>query len=155
MTKQPKIKDVDRGYRELMRRMDRIAKVKPEVVVGIMGQSAYEQAGDDATVLDIALFHELGMGVPRRSWLRDWYDERLPANRKRIKKLARMVLKGELDERRALELFGVRAVASIRRRIRKGIPPALSEVTIERKGSATPLIDTGQLIRSITHEVRP
>jgi hypothetical protein len=154
MTKKVQIKDIDRGYRDLMKRLDRSVRMKPEVVVGVLGESTYEQAGDDASVLDIAVFHELGVGVPRRSWLRDWYDENLPANKRAIRHLAIKVLKGELDEIQALEAFGMKSVASIRRRIKAGIAPPLEDVTKDRKNSDTPLIDTGQFIQSITHEVR-
>jgi hypothetical protein len=38
--------------------------------------------------------------------------------------------------------------------INAGIEPGLNERTIERKGSSKPLIDTGRLKGSITHEIR-
>jgi hypothetical protein len=155
MTKQVQIKDIDRGYRDLMKRLDRASRLKPEVVVGILGDAVDKPYPDgEATVGDIAFWHELGLGVPRRSWLRDWYDEQLPANKRAIRALAIKVLKGEMDERKALEVFGIQAVASIRKRIKAGIAPPLDPRTIERKGSDTPLIDKAQFIQSISWEVR-
>jgi hypothetical protein len=158
MSKTVQIKDIDRGYRDLMRRLDRAARLKPEVVVGVLGDDAgksYTDGTTEATVGDIAFWHELGLGTPRRSWLRDWYDEQLPKNKKAIRALAIKVLKGEMDERKALEVFGIKAVSGIRKRIRSGIAPPLSEATVARRGPGVPLIDTAQFIQSITHEVRP
>ncbi len=39
-------------------------------------------------------------------------------------------------------------------KIQRGIDPALKDATIAKKGSSTPLIETGQLINSIDFEVK-
>lgn len=57
------------------------------------------------------------------------------------------------DTHLLLSLLGERAVADVRLTIRKGVPPPLSADRIKRKKSSKPLIDTGQLINSITYEV--
>jgi hypothetical protein len=160
MTRNYPIKDTDRGYRKLIKRIDGLARRPLEVVVGVLGSDAEKphrspDGESEATIVEIALWHEVGAGVPRRSWLRDWYDEERDQNIRRIRVMARNALKAAGgDERKALEIFGIKAVASIRRRIKAGIAPPLSEVTIDRKGSATPLIDKAQFIQSISWEVR-
>lgn len=59
-----------------------------------------------------------------------------------------------IDLARVLERVGARFENDILDRIRAHIPPPLSPETIRRKGSTTPLIDTGQLVGSITHQIR-
>ena len=52
-----------------------------------------------------------------------------------------------------LELMGVYMTNLIKERMAQGIKPSNSKITIERKGSSTPLIDSGQLRNSITYRV--
>jgi hypothetical protein len=53
-----------------------------------------------------------------------------------------------------MKLIGMRVVGDIQDRISDGIPPPNSPITIARKGSSKPLIDSGQLRQSISFEVR-
>jgi len=57
------------------------------------------------------------------------------------------------DGKLMLTRFGLRYVGLIQQRISSGIAPPNSPVTVARKGSATPLIDTGQLRSSIRSKV--
>lgn len=136
----------------------RVAKMKKGAVdVGIfadLGSAQKNKAAAGLTVLDVATFHEFGLGVPERSFLRGYVDENKARIRGMIKSLATMVQQGKLDQDTALEKLGLTIVGEIQKRIAKGIPPPNAESTIARKGSSTPLIDTGQLRSSITHKVR-
>lgn len=146
------VKDTDRGYAALVRRLTTAGE--PTVSVGIHEAegSASEEGG--ATVAEIGSYHEFGLGVPQRSFIRDWFDENEEANKERIRKLAKAVAEGKIPSAEmALERFGLYAVGSIQSRIADGIEPELAEETIRRKGSSTPLIDTGTLRSSITHKV--
>ncbi|MCX8207429.1 MAG: hypothetical protein N3G75_06315 [Methanothrix sp.] len=58
------------------------------------------------------------------------------------------------DLAQSMEKIGVLLENAIIERIRAHIPPPLKPETVRRKGSSTPLIDTGQLIGSITHQIR-
>ena len=53
----------------------------------------------------------------------------------------------------ALGLLGTWAVAAIQAKIRTNIPPELKQATIDRKHSDLALVDTGQLLNSLTYEV--
>jgi hypothetical protein len=112
------------------------------------------QRGSGDTVADIAAKHEFGLGVPRRSFIADWVDESLEAANRRLKKSAALVFREKMPLKQAYGLFGMWAVGEIQRRIKSRIPPPLSPVTIRRKRSSVPLIDTGQLWSSITYLVR-
>ena len=146
------VKVTDRGAEALLKRM----KQRGVVRVGIMGQKAVDQhegaKGKGLTVAQIAEYHEFGMGVPRRSWLRDYVDENERSIREWLKIGATLTEKGQ-DLHEVLDLVGWRIVSGINRRIDYHIPPPLKEATTKRKGSTTPLVDTGQLRSSITYVV--
>lgn len=94
--------------------------------------------------------------IPRRSFVRDTVDMKRRQIAAIIRNLAAQVLVGKMDREKALEIVGVFVQGLIRQRISQGIPPPNAPSTIARKrGSAKPLIDTGQLRASIDHEVRP
>lgn len=144
------VRDRDRGARALLQRM----RGKGTVRVGIMGPEAASrhQGAEALTTAMVASFHEFGLGVPRRSWLRDYVDENLPLLQARLRNIAERVERGaNLDSE--LERFGLQLVGEIQERISNRIDPPLAEETIRRKGSSTPLINTGQLRASITHLV--
>lgn len=63
-------------------------------------------------------------------------------------------LHGDHSFYKELERVGLWAQGSIQQRISDGIPPPNAESTIRRKGSSTPLIDTGQLRTSIKYRVK-
>ena len=147
--------DRDHGYAALFRRL--ATEQRGRVVdVGVMGQEGagiYEGTG--LTVADVASFHEFGRGVPERSFIRAYVDENRAKIEDRLRVMAKRVISGQLRSfEEGLELIGLRIQAEIQARIRGGISPGLSDATIESKGSSTPLIDTGQLLSSITYELR-
>lgn len=144
------VRVVDHGAEALLRRLDQRTGVK----VGIIGQDAVEAHAEskDLTVAAVATKHEYGLGVPKRSWLRGYVDE----NEGRIKKYVRNVGKRILDGHspdEALGALGVVLVGEIRTRIANHISPPNSQKTADRKGSDTPLVDTGQLWSSIISAV--
>ena len=111
------------------------------------------EGSDDLTVADVAMFNEFGLGVPERSFIRAWYDEQLEENKAKFRKLQAAVLRDELTQEQAFKQLGLVFVGDIQRRISNGIPPANAESTIARKGSSTPLINTGQLRSAVASEV--
>src|SRR5699024_4023822 len=98
--------------------------------------------------------HEYGLGVPLRSWLRSPIDARIKDIRKRQQRLARKVVAGKMTADMALERLGLWLTGEIKKAMSAGLPvKPLDQETIDRKRSSKPLIDTGQLRSSITHEV--
>ena len=153
MAKAPKVTVKDNGYDAMMKRLER---ADAHVTVGVHEEEGSEDAGDGATISDVAAFHEFGLGVPRRSFIGDWSDENEEANRKVLRQTAEAVAKGSVaTAEQGLDRAGLHFVGEIQRRIRDGIAPELEDATIAQKGSATPLIDTGQLWQSIRHRVKP
>jgi hypothetical protein len=121
------------------------------VKVGILDDKPH---GDGVTVADVALVHEYGLGdVPERSFLRAWVDENKAEIQARLKKATEDVVFGQQTADVAMNRFGLWAVGEVKKRIVAGISPPLDPKTIAAKGSATPLVDTGQLLSAITHAV--
>lgn len=147
-----KVTSKDNGLKALLAALD-----SHDLTVGIHEAEGSQASGDgDATIAEIGYFHEYGtVDIPERSFLRDYIDENEAKNNTRLTKLFQKVVasKGKFTATTALSQFGLLAVGEIQKRISEGIPPDLSQETIDRKGSSVPLIDTGLLRSSITHKV--
>ena len=143
------VKVKDNGAKKLVKMSGRRASVK----VGVLGgKDEAQHQGTDETVVEIATKHEFGIGVPQRSFIAGWVDDAGSEVKEGLERFAGRVERPE-DLHQAMERFGLWVVGQMQLRISRGIAPPNSPVTIERKGSSTPLINTGQLRSSITHEV--
>jgi hypothetical protein len=147
------IRDVDNGYKALVERIFTMGA--PKISVGVFETDGAKMYVDGVTVLDVATFHEFGLGVPERSFLRGWFDENIERAREALVRLMRSVVEGKRTKEQALELFGVWLVGEIQKRMAENIPPPLAPETIARKGSDVALIDTGQLRSSVTYKIEP
>lgn len=150
--------DRDLGFRALRIRLEQTRL--HAVTVGIHAQQGNQlyDPGTPLTIAEIAEFHEFGTsgGVPERSFMRATIDEKREEIRGIQRTLARRVLSNRerLGPKRALSILGLAIESMIKARIRAGIPPQVKPATLARKRSSIPLIDTGQLIQSITFEVK-
>lgn len=66
---------------------------------------------------------------------------------------ARASLNGGPSGAQVLELVALGAAGNVAEKIQAVTSPALSPITVKRKGFAKPLIDTGQMIQSVTGKV--
>lgn len=148
-----KITDRDKGAKALMKRLQAAAE-RSRVTVGVHEEDgSAKHSGSDATIAEVMSFHELGLGVPRRSFIADWFDEDEEKNKAAFRKIGAGVFAGKFTPEQGLDRFGVYAVGQIQKRIRDGIEPELADATVDAKGSSTPLIDTGEGWSSIRHKV--
>ncbi|MBA3833610.1 MAG: hypothetical protein H0X34_17305 [Chthoniobacterales bacterium] len=149
-----RISDRDSGYKALQKRILATAKGK-RVTVGVHEAEGAAAEGDGPTVLDVAEWNEFGTDtIPERSFIRGWCDENVDQNKTLMRKLSAALLSGKIPTvEAALNRFGLVAVAGIQARIRAGIAPENAASTIAKKGSSTPLIDSGTLWTSIKHEL--
>jgi hypothetical protein len=154
MAKGVRIIDRDRGFNAL-ERLTRDAARGRAVTVGVHSGEAGEPSGESGlTVGDVATINEFGLGdVPERSFVRAFADEVRDEATKVEAKLVGAAITKRGNVQDALEKFGLWLTAKMQKRIRGGIAPPNDPATIARKGSSTPLINTGQLVSSITHEV--
>jgi phage gpG-like protein len=151
------VRDVDHGWKKFRKQMDEIKADKTQVRVGILASSAERQGGEISN-LELGMIHEFGApgaNIPQRSFLRATADQKKQAWGKLIEQLSKKLVNKGISLQDALGLLGQRASADIKNTITQGagIPPPLKPETIRRKGSSRPLVDSGQLVASITYEV--
>jgi len=150
------LKDRDRGYKALLKKA---FGADWKIQVGILAAEGAcpkeEPDGKESklTVLDVGYFHEFGLGVPERSFLRGWLDEKQGDVKKAMTRMAESVLAGNREPEPALNVLGQAFVGGIQKRITEHIPPSLADETVKRKGSDVPLISTGQLRSSLSYSV--
>lgn len=149
-----RIIDRDKGWKALLKRTKKLDR-RRGVTVGVHSGEGAAPSGDSAlSVLDVATIHEFGLGNnPERSFVRAYADEHSDEVKAKEKELIAGAVKGKRTAEDVLELLGLWIVGKMQERIRGGIAPPNDPVTEDRKGSTTPLIDTGQLVSSITHKV--
>lgn len=149
------VRDVDHGYAEFKKRWKEVGDLR--VRVGVMGDTTKNARSDGPmTNVEIAAFMEFGTStIPARSFLRSTLDKNAQEYRQLARALLGQVMQRKTTARQALDLLGMKAAADVKRGITEGegIPPPLAASTIARKGSSRPLVDTGQLVASITWRV--
>ncbi len=140
-----RIIDKDRGLKKFVRRLKPLQNPR-SVKVGVQGSAGGES-------VDVASIHEFGLGDhPERSFIRAWADADKQELLDDERKLAESVIKGTNTAASALEKLGVLFAAKAQKFIQDG---RVSPATVKSgdEGSNTTLIDTGQLVSSISHEV--
>lgn len=88
--------------------------------------------------------------IPERSFLRTGHDENADRVLNQTERALSLVINGSMSIDELLDLYGEQMSTAIKKKIRDISSPPNSGVTIERKGSSNPLVDTGGLIESIT-----
>lgn len=153
--------DKDTGYAELATRF----KGKGgSVFVGFLQSSGVyrtkeERGSQPITVAQVAAIHEFGSSdgrIPQRSFMGATLDAKNAEVFKFMEKLIAGYVDHKYSEIHALGMLGQKVKDMFRAAITKGLKPALRPATLRRKGpnKGTPLIDTGQLLASISFEVR-
>lgn len=147
-----KIIDKRKEYDALIKRVEEAKKVSLEI--GVLGEKAEVPHKDSTlTVAAIAEIHEYGLGVPERAFIRGWFDAYQAVAKLYIKTIWKSVIDGKRTKTQALELLGVRFVGEAQQYMTNAQFTPLSPVTIRRKGSSKPLIDTGQMRSAITFRI--
>lgn len=177
-----KITDKDTGFKELLRKVAEMKAApggKPHVRAGIFAdsgnaeeggverrdsyrrdengkftggrQKAKETHSSGLTVADVMLYNEFGTErIPERPVIRStvtgarFHDL--------MAKLTWAMVLGKMGVMQALGILGEAVQSEMKRRIVDKEFEANKQSTIDRKGSSTPLIDTGQLKESLRYE---
>jgi hypothetical protein len=153
------VRAVDRGWKKLRAIAKRIGEDdRTYVKVGVLGPRARAEHDGGISTVGLAIIHEFGTEtIPERSFIRSTYDAHRAEYMAMLKKLVAAVVstKPKMTEKEALGILGAKIASDMKAKITEGegIPPPLSPETIRRKGSSRPLVDTGQLLNSITWEV--
>lgn len=125
------------------------------ILIGVTQKS--DKRSDGMNNATLAMIHEFGSpkhNIAQRSFLR----VPLTQNQEEITTLAKeqvyKALNNGINAITPLEEIGVFSSNLCKMAITDGLTPALKPATIKRKKSSKPLIDTGNLLNSITWEIR-
>lgn len=149
------IKVNDKVWRDLRAKLKKLGMKDAHVQVGILGDAGMHHSG--FSMIELAAVHEFGSRdgrIPERSFLRSTFRDRKEDLTKFLTKIAKQIIADKLSPEDALGQLGLWGAAQVKNQITKqDIPPPLSARTIQRKGSTKPLVDTGQLVNSISWKV--
>ena len=165
-----RIIDKDLGYKKILFNINKVKK-KPYVNVGFLdgkkGNNIHNAStfnGEKLRVVDIAVTHEYGEGVPNRSFMRSTYEENFNKWIKESKELSFKIISKDITLKKALSTVGMMIKKDIKNKIKKGPFKPLSQLTIENrqirkinggpspKTKDKPLRDTLQMMNSIESE---
>lgn len=147
------VTDKDHGYQKMMRGLDKSTR-DIEVTVGVHQEEGGAATPSGKSVVEVAEINEFGEGPPARPAITGWADDNeshVLGELRQAKEEA--LLKGKSVARRADQLAQGYA-GQIQQKISDGVPPPNAQSTIDKKGSSTPLINTGQFRSSIRGKVR-
>lgn len=135
--------------RRFQQELEELAKL--EVAVGYQQGEASQ---DGVDMVDIALFNELGtVHIPSRPFIRDSLNN----NKDKISQFMQSAAKGIVNGKSAEEVLkkiGTFQKGLIQKEITNGDFVPNSPATIRKKGSSTPLVDTGRMRQSVNFVVR-
>lgn len=159
------LKDDKREQRRLEKLLRKTERHN-HVAVGIL----QDEDHDGFSMIDLAMVHEYGSDnghIPERSFIRSTCDAKRKEHLGLIQKFQWQILLGRMTAKEALTQLGEVVSKDMVQTINNGIEPGLADSTLQaKKGSLekqnkklrgdgfTPLIETGRLKGSITHEIR-
>ena len=126
------------------------------VKAGILAKDGSENHSEGITVFQIGMIHEFGVpekNIPRRSFIRVPIENNIKEITKLIENNHKLVSENSMSAKVALDRIGLKAQNTIKKSFRDNDWKANSRATVKRKGSSRPLIDTSQLIGSISYIV--
>lgn len=126
------------------------------VKAGVLAKDGSQQHSEGLTVFQIGMIHEFGVpekNIPRRSFIRVPIENNIKEITKLIEHNHKLVSENSMSAKVALDRIGIMAQNTIKESFINNDWKPLKRATIKRKGSSRPLIDTGQLIGSISYIV--
>jgi hypothetical protein len=117
-----------------------------------LSTTALKEYSDVSEVASVAMFQEFGTkNIPQRPFMSTSFDE----NKQKIIRAQENVYNDVVDQKispnQGLGLLGEFGVDLIKKKIIEVKTPPNAPSTIRKKGSSNPLIDTGQMLQSVTH----
>ena len=145
-----KITDVDRGLSKILSLQD---EPKRTIRLGWDSESGEEHG---ISMAELAIIHELGTAtIPARHPLLRAANATSPQVERQLEKLAAGVFGKGAKLKEGLEQVARDTEQAAREYLRGGpyLAPPLASETVEAKGQARPLLDTGSLIESLKAKV--
>lgn len=146
------VKDIDRGYKAIMREIDRANNAF--VDVGIFDGDRNPET--NTSVAEYATHNEFGTAtIPARPFMAISFDENIGQITKDAQAGMRRITRGSTASRE-LTVIGLKHQQRIQRTIKgRDILPKLADSTIAAKGGSTKtLVDTGVLVAAVTYTIK-
>lgn len=108
-------------------------------------------------VATIAVYNEFGTKrIPPRPFMQTSFIQSYFGIKERLKKEARRVVSGRQDALTGIGRVGAFLASETKKAVRAwSVPPNAASTMRQKKGVNNPLVDTGQMVNTITHvEVR-
>jgi hypothetical protein len=156
------VREIDHGFDKLKHVLKAMRDQGAYVKAGVIGSKGAEVhgsiAGQTITNTDLAAIHEFGapsVGIPERSFIRSTFEANKQDYISKLRLVVKNVYHGRGTIEAGLKLIGLKIENDIKATVRsgEGVPPPLAQSTIDRKGSSRPLVDTGQMINSVSSAV--
>lgn len=145
------LEDRDNGYKATLAALESARRIV--VTVGVHEEDGGASEGNGRTVAEVAEANEFGLGVPARPSITAWADEQGPDAFRRIREESEAAIKAKVSPAQRVDALAQVFAGEIQSKIAAGVPPPNAPATIARKGSSTPLIDSGQFRSSIRGRV--
>ena len=124
------------------------------VFVGITGTT--DGARGNAEIMAIHEYGDASRNIPERRPIRLSMENNANKYAQRFQQAIDKALRDEIDIDTALRSIGEESAGDVKITVMNGLTPALAPSTVRarKNNSDTPLYDTGELVNSITYEVR-
>ena len=107
------------------------------------------------SILEVAIWNNFGTrDIPRRAFMELAAERMRPKFKKMLRDAVKKINSGELDLKTVLKAAAQMGEAELRKAITDGDWPPNSPETVRRKKSERPLIDTGDMRKYVTSDVR-
>lgn len=148
----------DAPWRALYKRLHDMHTLRARVGVLASKGGAKQHKDSGMTLIEIMAIHEFGSpaaNIPERSPIRTTFYVRVADKlREVVAAITRAIVENGMDVRKGIGVLGAWGASEVKNTITQtDLPPPLQPATIARKGSSKPLVDTAQLLNSITWEV--
>jgi hypothetical protein len=156
--------DTDTGLAAIFKEMRKLKSMC--VKAGVTEDAGAQTADSGATIAQYAAWNELGVlgppvsrhgggkwFIPPRPFIRGWADGKREHIAKTMDKLCGLVTGGKMKAEVAVRRLGEYSQSGIKSYIKNGDFARNADVTIARKGSGKPLIDTGAMRNAIRYQI--
>lgn len=132
--------------------MDIARKMGGSVQVGFLADSPLSTYPDGIPVAAVAFWNEFGTSkAPPRPFFRSMIAKEAPSW---PGKMAALAKNSNFDGAKVLALMGEDITGALQQSITDFTDPPLAASTIARKGFDKPLVDSGQMLRAVSYEVK-
>lgn len=148
-----KVKTTRKNKNSIRKLKKSIKKGVSRVEIGVV--KSEKHTGSETTIAQVAAWNEFGTdNIPERSFLRSTIKEERSRIKKEMRTMLPKIAKGELTTDNALGRLGTFTAGKVQKKIVDLRTPPNAPSTRFLKKSTNPLIDTGQLLQSVTYRVR-